>query len=84
MKVHDPNEIIIIDDIPEVHLSYKSKNFFMNFFINFFLENVIPIKCWNGEDLRDDSLHKIKNILQASRGNFDIDEIVYSCMLSEV
>ena len=35
-------------------------------------------------DLHDDSLHKIKNILQSSRGNLDIEEIVYSCMLSEV
>ncbi len=24
LKVHNPNHVIIIDDIPDVHLSYKS------------------------------------------------------------
>lgn len=58
-------------------------NYFRYFFL-ILLENIIPIKAWSGNDLYDDSLHKIKNILQSSRGNFDVEEIVDSCIMSEV
>ena len=53
----------------------------------FNLANVIPIKSWNGDDERDDSLLKIKNLIQNyfySGLPFDVNELVTLSISHEV
>lgn len=71
-KFHNEGRILIIDDSPTCHLNYK--------------DNIIHIKSWYGNDERDDSLLKIKNITKNywNCGGFDIREIIYSSINNDV
>jgi hypothetical protein len=50
------------------------------------LGNIIPVKPWCGDDESDDSLLKLKNIVQSNlhSGNYDIYNIVRSSINNDV
>jgi Dullard-like phosphatase family protein len=68
----DERKLIIIDDIPNCHLSYR--------------RNIIHIRNWNGQDERDDSLMKIKNIIKNffNCGRFEVSEVINSTINNDV
>lgn len=48
------------------------------------IDNIIAIKSWTGEDDNDDSLYKLRNILQNCRATMDVNQIISTSIGCEV
>lgn len=80
VKGFEESRVIIIDDDEVSHLTYKSK-------MKLILDNIIPIKSWDGSESNDDSLLKIRNVINNflySGLMYDAWEMVGTCIKNDV
>ena len=61
-----------------LNVTYNLRVFIYN------LENIIPIRAWNGLETKDDSLLKMKNIIKSYSSNLEVCDIVNSSINNDV